>query len=460
MEFLDRQRDKQRLLTALSRERRQFVVLYGRRRIGKSTLIKQVLNLDRGDIYYLADATTQATQRQLLASLIDLSIPGFAAATYSDWESLLLAFNRQIAGRVALCLDEFPNLVKSCPSLPSVLQRLIDNHELRFDLIICGSSQQMMQGLVLDSREPLYGRADEIIRLDPIDAAWLTDALGCDARQAVSEYAVWGGVPRYWELRADYPDCQSAVAGLLLDPHGPLYDEPSRLLRDEMRDTVQASTLLTIIGSGASRVSEIAARAGRQATDISPQLARLRQLGFISKSVPFGESELKSRKSYYSIVDPLLRFHYRFVMPYKSILEVGRLSTVQRIIAEEQSNFESRTWEQLCQRYVTGNVIAGVTYGKASGWWGSYYDQQERSWQPAELDVVAESIDRQHLLIGECKWTDGEDAAAVAAKLARIAQGLSLAQGHQVHLCLFLKSEPKAPTTLPILLPAQVLSLE
>lgn len=254
------------------------------------------MDFERGDIYFLADKTAEPSQRQLFSSLIDMSIEGFSMANYPNWESLLLSLNRSISHRITVCLDEFPYLVKSCPALPSILQRLIDDKKLKYDLIICGSSQQMMQVFVLDSTEPLYGRADEIMKMKPIAPTFVGQALRCDAEQAVREYAVWGGVPRYWELRENYDSLHAAIENLMLTSEGTLYDEPSRLLQDEMRDTVQASSILSYIGNGANKLSEIAARAEKQATDITPQLSRLRELGFINKEVPFGENERRAKR--------------------------------------------------------------------------------------------------------------------------------------------------------------------
>ena len=278
MEFVDRKKEFERLQKSLRREKPQFIVVYGRRRIGKSTLIKKVMDFSRGDIYFLADKTSEPSQRQLFSTTIDMTIEGFSAANYPTWESLLLSLNRSVDHRITVCLDEFPYLVKSCPALPSILQKLLDDKKLKFDLIICGSSQQMMQGFVLDSKEPLYGRADEIIKMKPIAPAFVSEALRCDAAQAVREYAVWGGVPRYWELRENYDSLYDAIEHLLLTSEGTLYDEPSKLLYDEMRDTVQASSILSFIGNGANKLSEIAARAEKQATDITPHLSRLREL--------------------------------------------------------------------------------------------------------------------------------------------------------------------------------------
>ena len=192
MEFVDRKKEFARLQTALQREKPQFIALYGRRRVGKSTLIKKVMDFSRGDIYFLADKTSEPSQRQLFSTTVDMSIEGFSMATYPTWESLFVSLNRSVDHRITVCLDEFPYLVKSCPALPSILQKLLDDKKLKFDLIICGSSQQMMQGFVLDSKEPLYGRADEIMKMQPIAPSFISQALRCDAEQAVREYAVWG----------------------------------------------------------------------------------------------------------------------------------------------------------------------------------------------------------------------------------------------------------------------------
>ncbi|MBQ7279527.1 MAG: ATP-binding protein [Bacteroidales bacterium] len=259
MQFLDREKESARLKRAFEREKPQLIVVYGRRRIGKSTLIKHLLTPDNGDVYFLADKTSEPSQRQLFVSAVSGVMPGFDKVNYPDWESLFGSIARSLKGRIKICLDEFSYMVKSCPSLPSVIQKLIDNQILNFDLILCGSSQQMMQGFVLDSHEPLYGRADEILHLKPLPAPYIADKLCCDEEQAVSEYAVWGGISRYWELRNNYETFYEAIENLLFSADGTLYDESNRLLIDEMRDTVQASSILFFIGNGANKLSEIAA---------------------------------------------------------------------------------------------------------------------------------------------------------------------------------------------------------
>jgi AAA+ ATPase superfamily predicted ATPase len=315
----------------------------------------------------------------------------------------------------------------------------------------------MMQGFVLDSTEPLYGRADEIMKMKPIAPTFVGQALRCDAEQAVREYAVWGGVPRYWELRENYDSLHAAIENLMLTSEGTLYDEPSRLLQDEMRDTVQASSILSYIGNGANKLSEIAARAEKQATDITPQLSRLRELGFINKEVPFGESEKKSKKGLYRISDPLLCFHYRYVLPYRSLIELDNSAAVLDVFKKTENEYVSMVWEELCRNHISSQGVDGILYKLASRWWGSYYNEEKGEYIPVELDVVAESFDGKHLFIGECKWQEHIDASEEISRLQKIAKGLPFAKDHEIHYGLFLKETPKNAENARIYYPADVM---
>ena len=457
-DFIDRKDYLERVYNALQREKPQFIVIYGRRRIGKSKLVKEIMDWNKKDIYFLSDQTNETNQRMLFAKTIALGgIDDFDKVTYPDWETLFRALNRQVKEKSTVCLDEFPYLVKSCQSLPSVIQKLLNEKSLKYNLIICGSSQQLMQGYILDRKEPLYGLADEIIRLTPIPVRYIGQALGCDARQSIEEYAIWGGIPRYWELRADYKDNETAIEKLLLDNKGFLADEPIRLLRDDMRDTIQAATLLSIIGNGANRLSEIAGRAGKDVTQITEPLGKLRELGYICREVPFGEDEKKSKKGIYRINDSLLEFNYRFVAPYKSILELGRTETVLSIIRSQFSRYVGDCWEHLCRQYVSGNVIDGIIYNVASRWWGKIFTAGNKDGEMVEFDVVAESFDKKHLLIGECKWTNKEDALRLVKSIETKIEYLPFVKkGQSVHIILFLKCEPHNKESARILYPSDI----
>ncbi len=455
-DFIDREKDKERLCAALDRPDCQFIVVYGRRRIGKSALIKHVLKPGR-DLYFLSDQTSEQNQRQLFANMVAALVDGFDKVSYPDWETLLRAMNNQLDERLAVCWDEFPYMVKSCPSLPSVLQKLLNLRIFKFDLILCGSSQQLMYSCVFDKKSPLYGLADEVMKLAPIPARYMAGAMGCEAEQAVKEYAVWGGVPRYWELRKDYSDCDSAIRGLLLDPQGILSEEPQRLLRDDMRDTVQMATLLSIIGNGANKLSEIAARAGRAANDITEPLKKLRDLGYVRREIPFGENERNSKRGLYFVNDNLFKFFYRFVAPYASVLELGAVDAVMNTVKSQMPSYVGDCWEELCRRFVSGNVIDGILYGKASRWWGKIFADDKPEGEMAELDVVAESFDKKHILIGECKWTGTEDAERLYGRLQYVARFLPFAKRRQVHFAVFAKVKPMNCNGKTVFLPHDVM---
>lgn len=457
--FVDRNKDKERLKTAFSRTDCQFVVVYGRRRIGKSALLKHVLDSDR-DLYFLSDQTSEANQRQLFANMVASRIEGFNKVQYPDWETLLRAMNNQIAERLIVCWDEFPYMVKSCPSLPSVLQKLLNMHIFKFDLVLCGSSQQLMYNCVFDKKSPLYGLADEVMKLAPIPARFIMEVLDCDAEQAVREYAIWGGIPRYWELRKDYSNCDLAVEHLLLDTQGILSEEPQRLLRDDMRDTIQTATLLSIIGNGANKLSEIASRAGKSANEITEPLKKLRDLGYVRREVPFDENERNSKKGLYLMEDNLFKFFYRFVAPYASLLEFGKTNAVMDVVHTQMPSYVGECWENLCRCFVTGNVIENVLYNKASRWWGKIFTDDCPEGEMVELDVVVESFDKKHILIGECKWTGTEDAERLYNRLQTIAKYLPFAKRKQVHIALFTKTMPINSKDFRVFLPSDILSRE
>ena len=450
MQFVNRIEEQKRLMDALNGENPSFVVVYGRRRLGKSTLIKKVLTSK--DVYFLADQAETSQQIRLLAKEIALVIEGFDKVVYPDWHTLFETLNLRTTERFTLCIDEFPYMVKKSPELPSVLQRQLDSKTVTYNLIVCGSSQTMMQGLVLDAKEPLYGRAEQILKLVPIKISFLAEYLKCDAIQAVEEYAVWGGVPRYWELRQKTQSLQEAIEYHIINSQGILYEEPYRLLFDDMRDIIQASTLLSVIGGGANRLSEIAARMEKPATHLSRPLERLIELGFVEREIPFGEHPKNSKKSLYKIVDPFLDFYFRFVIPNRSLIELGRTKIVLNDIRENLNIYMSRHWEHLCRQAVSGATIDGIAYHLAARWWGNVARDEM-----IEIDVVVQSMDKKTILVGECKWSNLSNGDALMANLFEKAKKLPFTKGKKIVPVLFVRDCKIMNSN--ILIPENVLKL-
>lgn len=471
MEFVDRKEETLRLKETLSLEKPALIAIYGRRRLGKSTLIKKVIT--ERDVYFLADRSEGEHQRLMLARMLGQVFPDFDKLSYPDWESILMAASYRTDKKFTLCLDEFPYLVEQSPELPSVIQKLVDNRLLKYNLILCGSSQNMMYGLFLDSTAPLYGRADEIMKLTPIRLPFIKEALGLQDVEAIEEYGVWGGVPRYWELCENRTSLNQALWRNVFSVNAPLFEEPGKLFQDDIKDIVKTATIMSFVGAGANRLSEIAARCNEPATNLSRPLKKLLDLGFLEKETPFGVNEKNNKKSIYRISDPFLAFYYRFVVPNRSFIELDRRLPVEIMLNAQFSNFIGNQWEKICRDAITGNTLDNIIYGKASRWWGTVINEEKVNEQ-IELDVVCESLDHRYLLVGECKWTSAQNSGRLFADLSRRANLLPFTGGKTIVPVLFLKTPPSdldcpggpdypgtAPSAAPgrILLPSDVISM-
>ncbi len=445
MKFVDRKKEIERIQHLLNSDSPSFVIIRGRRRIGKSTLIGKVLT--EKDIYYEADRTDQVNQMAGLSSMVAHVFPGFDDAIYKDWRALFVAINHRVTEKITLCLDEFPYLAEGTPSLPSVIQGLLDSNtdKLKYNLILCGSSQQMMYNLTHDESSPLYGRTDADFGMKAIAANYLQEALGLDAQACIEHYSVWGGVPRYWKLAESSSTLREAIWANVLSDMGALYEEPQRLFSDDMKDIVKTSTIMSVVGSGVNRLSEIASRLGEPATNLSRPLAKLIDLGYLEKEVPFGESAKSSKKSLYRIADPFLHFYNKFVAPNKSFIELRRDAPVVAAFERDFPGHVGYWWEHICRDAVSGNEIDGVAYGMCHRWWGKITVMNEEGRtesKDVELDMVAESLDHSTILIGECKWTKGENGRLLTNGISKIVPFLPFVEGKKVIVKLFTKVRP------------------
>ncbi len=464
MKFVDRSKEQKRLERAFGSETSKFVVIYGRRRLGKSTLLKRVINED--DIYFEAGRQESQVQISLLAGTVACQYSGFDMPLYPSWKSILMAFNRVCKDRTVLVLDEFPYMVEKDPSLPSVLQNIIDSGTLRYHLVICGSSQRMMQHFVLDKSDPLYGRANEKINLRPIRPQHWQEAMCLDAVSTIEEYSVWGGVPRYWALREEYSSLKEAIDQLVLDEHGILFGEPTSLFIDEANDIAPFQSIMTAIGHGNTRYSAVASAIGKKTTEISKPLSALSEMSYISKDVPFGESEDKTKKTLYVIDDNFMAFYYTFIEPHRSMLALGRTGFVTQKIESGLPALVGNVWERLCQTAVSGNQLFGHTWNMARRWWGKvpvYEDGRKTpiGFDELEFDVVAEAADdRGTILVGECKWKSADYADRLLLKLKAKTQKAPFAQGKNVIYVLFLKEPPLSEADCCMMLPDEVLKCQ
>jgi AAA+ ATPase superfamily predicted ATPase len=454
MNFLDRERELDRLESLARQTGGGLAVVYGRRRVGKTRLLLEWTTRRKG-LYFVADLSSAEVQRRYLAAAVSKCLPGFADVVYPDWRALLTRLARE--ARTArwhgpVVLDELPYLVVAAPELPSVLQQWID-HEARqaaLGVAVCGSSQRMMQGLCLGSSAPLYGRAAVVLDLQPLGPEYAPLAFGrTSSRGTVELRAAWGGVPRYWELAAaESGPTPSRIDRLVLDPLGPLHEEPDRLLLEEIPSALEVRPVLDAIGAGAHRVSEIASRVGRPATSLSRPLERLVGMGLVRRETPFGESPRSSRRSLYRIADPFFRLWFRVVASNRSLLATASPKDRARLLAHHWDALCAETWEELCRDQLA--KLSPVTpLGRLGPWLPA-----SRWWHGGapEWDLVSESEDGTRLLLGEAKWSSrpfnrSTLARAAGATASRSAPPLARAAHRQTVRALFVPDiAPGVPT--------------
>ncbi len=449
MEFLNRFRELERLDRLTDRKASGLVAVWGRRRVGKTRMLVEWCQRKEG-VYTVADQSSPNVQRQYFAETLSSRFVGFAETTYPDWATLFRRLSRDarsVHWRGPLVIDEFPYWVAASPELPSVLQRWIDEEARNGGLlvVIAGSSQRMMQGLVLDASAPLYGRALEAMAIEPIHPPWIQQALGLrDPVKAFRAYAIWGGIPRYWELAQPFgEDLDEAVDTLALDPQGPLHREPDRLLLEELPPAVALRPLLDAIGGGAHRLSEMATRVGQPATSLARPLSRLCELGLVEREIPHGASEKSGKRALYRIRDPFFRFWFRVVAPHRATLTATSPASRRAIFQQHAQRLFAEAWEALCLWAVNRGETLDHAPFSASGTYPAH-----RWWHgnAPEWDVVATNLSSSQFIVGEAKWSEkpfsNKEVETLASALLR--RPLPPGVKGQIDYVLFVPSTRKS----------------
>ncbi len=407
MKFLDRTGELKRLDDLASRGEGGLAVLWGRRRIGKTRLLVEWCQKHKG-VYSVADQSAGPVQRRYMASAFSQVFAGFDEVEYPDWRAFFGALTRAAEAKGCkgpIVIDELPYLVSVDPTLPSVLQSWMDHDAKRAKLTVAfaGSAQHMMHGLVLDADSPLFGRASQILKIGPLPAGHIGKALSIeDTRDCLRAFAMFGGVPRYWELAAPFGgDVEAAFDDLVMDPLGPLHNEPDRLLALEAPSAMSLRPILDVIGAGAHRVFEIGGRLGQPATSLSRPLTRLMDLGYVERETPFGAPEKGTKKTLYKISDPFLRAWFRVVAPNRALLARAGKPARSKLWKKHASHLCAQAFEDLCREAV---------FGLKKELKGLQFDTVGRLWESngPEWDVVAKSEGDKALLLGEVKWSEKE----------------------------------------------------
>lgn len=415
MNFIGRSQE----LTTLEREyQRQhpFVVLYGRRRVGKTRLIKQFI-AHKHALYFLASRESDALNRVRFAQAV-AAFTGqdyLAHASFTDWRPLFQALaDHARTHRTILVIDELPYLVTSNPAFPSVLQYAWDEvlSQSNVMLILCGSSIHMMRDKVLAHDSPLYGRRTAQLRLKPLTFWELASTYPhIPFKRMVDLYAITGGVPKYLEFfdpiaptdSAESIPFEQALRENAFTPTGFLYEEPIFLLEQESRNPSNALSILGLVARGNHRPGDIARAMGVAVTKLPAQLKTLVELGYLERTVPFSDKDpAKSKNSLYDVADEFLAFWFAYAQPYASNLEMGNiepsLSAMRRTFESHDTPF---LFEKLMrQAFLRACAERRINFTPVRI--GSYWTRT----RSIELDVCAYDRATSRTLLGECKYHD------------------------------------------------------
>lgn len=408
-EFINREKEKAFLESEYNKTTPSFVVIYGRRRIGKTSLIKEFIK-GKSALFFLATEESESENRNAFKSKVSEYIgnPLLAQAEVDSWEELFTYIvNDSTHNRKLIIIDEFQYIGKANRAFVSVLQKIWDTvlSEHNVMLILCGSLVNMMYSQTLSYDSPLYGRRTGQIKMKQIAFRYypqfFADAKLSD-RQLIESYAVTGGVPKYIETFEPYGDVYTAIERCVMSKESYLYEEPAFLLEKEVQDVGSYFSIIKTIASGKEKQSEIAAALNVAQTNLPKYLKTLIDLDILEREVPATEDKPeKSKMGLYKIKDNYIRFWFRFIYPYRSYIEMDNTDFVmQKIQQGFVANHAAYVYEDICRReYMPALVTEGkwdFTPTRIGRWW-------DRS--DTEIDVVAVDEGSGNIIFGECKFT-------------------------------------------------------
>jgi AAA+ ATPase superfamily predicted ATPase len=407
--FVGRQCELAELNALLAEPGPQFLILYGRRRVGKTTLLLHWAQESGVPfVYWVANRLSPALQlrsfSQALYNAAHPETPADAEFTYPTWEmALAQAVDLAAERRLILILDEFPYVAEAEPGLPSVLQNTWD-HRLKATqifLVLAGSHIGMMTGL-LHYHAPLYGRFTAHLHLKPLPFAATAEFLSrYPAAERVAVYAILGGIPAYLERFDGALSLADNVKRHIFRPTGIFRVDPLFLLQDQVREPRNYLSVLHAIGGGAHTLGEIAEASGLPKQNASTYLGRLADLHLVERrtpvTLPLNERE-RSRSGRWHLSDSYLRFYFRFIIPNQRALELELVDAVWADMHEQLRAFIGMTaFEELGREWVLAQA--------RSGWLPFAPEDVGSHWSAdVQVDVVAINWREKAILLGECKW--------------------------------------------------------
>ena len=383
----------------------ECIVIYGRRRVGKTALINEFCK-DKPTVYFSAlNASAQENLEALSRAVYSFKEPeGTCAPVYQSYGDALDGITA-IAGkqRRVFVIDEYPYLAKAEKSISSRLQHIIDHawQEGQLYLILCGSSMSFMEYQVLGYESPLYGRRTAQIKVQALtyrETALFHPELSRQDQALL--YGITGGIPHYINKLEVENDLDEAILENLFNTSSYLFEEPENLLKQELREPAIYNSIISVVAGGASRSNEISTKAGLESGVCAKYLRVLLDLGILKKETPVMEKS--GRKTIYLIGDNFFRFWYRFVPRNMSVISAGRIRQVYQLAAKQfYADYMGLVFEQMCREYLL-RYVQNLPFllSEVGQWWGT--DTQTR--KEVQIDLVGVPMEGNEYLIGSCKY--------------------------------------------------------
>ena len=435
--FVGRERELDTLNHLYQSDQFQFVVIYGRRRVGKTALINQFIRNKKAIYCMGVESNSKQNLENFSKNIMEYNTGVYANTAFLSFQAALeYVFQLAQEERLVLAIDEYPYIARSSESFPSTIQMLIDKYKdtSKLMLILCGSSMSYMEDHVLAYKSPLYGRRTAQMKIQPFD---FFDT--CRYFQNFSEeekaliYGMVGGTPQYLLQMNDRLSVEDNMKNTFLNPNSFLFEEPENLLKQEVREPALYNAIITAIATGSSRIAEISTKVGENTSVCTNYLKNLTALGLVLKETPYGEKT--SRKSIYSISDNMFRFWYRFIPENNSIIARGATNLAYKRIEPFLSDYMGKVFEEISKQYLWKLLLAGecpIEFNELGRWWGN--DPTTRS--QTEIDIMGEQ-DKGTALFGECKWTNQKIDTGILETLLKRSQ---LFHYNKVQLFLFAKT--------------------
>jgi len=427
--FINRQKELKRLEEEYLSHDFRFTVMYGRRRVGKTTLLKEYIS-SKPYIYFLVTLESFSIVLQRFQKLVAdfLEDEFLQEIKLQSFEQIFAYLAKQnLSHKIVVVIDEFQYLSKLDKSIPSQFQYIVDEilRSKNIHLVLCGSIISMMYEQTLSYGSPLYGRRTSSIKLDALRFEYLSHFFPTKREiERIELYAVFGGVPKYLELLKDSDTIFEAIEQNILDKNAFLYEEPRFILQNEVNEPMTYFTILETIANGEHKLGNIAGKLNKNVQNITSFMSKLIELELIYKEVPITEKlPNKSKKGLYFIKDNFFRFWFSYVLPYKSQLELGNTNYALVKIKENFSGFVAKVYEDLAVEYTLKNY----PLLKAGRWWN----------RDEEIDVVG--LGEDFLLVGECKYSNKKVGIDILQQLEKKSKQIALNLPIKYYL-LFSKS--------------------